>query len=68
MYSMRNTVEDKDKLANKLEEDDKSTILEAIAEAESWLSSNDEAEKDDLSDQLKDLQRTCDPVIASIYA
>ena len=68
MYSMRNTVEDKDKLANKLEEDDKSTILEAIAEAESWLSSNDEAEKDDLSDQLKDLQRTCDPIIASIYA
>ena len=67
MYSMRNTVEDKDKLANKLEEDDKSTILEAIAEAESWLSSNDEAEKDDLSDQLKDLQRICDPIIASIY-
>ena len=64
---MRNTVEDKDKLANKLEEDDKSTILEAIAEAESWLSSNDEAEKDDLSDQLKDLQRICDPIIASIY-
>ena len=67
MYSMRNTVEDKEKLANKLEEDDKSTILEAIAEAESWLSSNDEAEKDDLSDQLKDLQRICDPIIASIY-
>ena len=48
MYTMRNTIEDKDKLAEKLSEDDKSTIQDAITEAEDWLNSNDDAEKDDI--------------------
>ena len=43
---MRNTIEDKDKLADKLDEDDKSTITDALTEAEDWLNSNDEADKD----------------------
>jgi len=64
---MRNTIEDRDKLAEKLDEDDKNTIQEAISEAEAWLSSNDDAEKDEMREQLKDLQRVCDPIIASIY-
>lgn len=48
MYTMRNTIEDKDKLAEKLEQDDKSAISDAIIEAEEWLGSNDEASKDAL--------------------
>lgn len=64
---MRNTIEDKDKLADKLGEDDKSTIADAISEAEDWLNSNDDADKDALEEQMKDLQRICDPIIATIY-
>jgi len=52
---MRNTIEDREKLAEKLDEDDKNTIQEAISEAEAWLSSNDDrsfsdddAEKDEM--------------------
>ena len=68
IYTMRNTIEDKDKLADKLDEDDKSTIQDALVEAEEWLSSNGEdADKDALEEQMKDLQRICDPIIASIY-
>ena len=48
VYTMRNTIEDKDKLAEKLSEDDKSTIQDAITEAEDWLNSNDDADKDAL--------------------
>jgi len=48
IYTMRNTIEDKDKLAEKLNEDDKSTIQDAITEAEDWLNSNEDAEKDDI--------------------
>ena len=48
IYTMRNTIEDKDKLAEKLSEDDKSTIQDAITEAEDWLNSNDDADKDAL--------------------
>jgi heat shock protein 5 len=61
---MRNTVEDKDKLADKLDEDDKSTITDALTEAEDWLNSNDDADKDAFEEQMKELQRVCDPIIA----
>ena len=52
---MRNTIEDKDKLADKLDEDDKSTISDALTDAEDWLNQNDEADKDDYEEQMKEL-------------
>ena len=64
---MRNTIEDKDKLADKLDEDDKNTIAEALTEAEDWMNSNEEADKDGFEEQMKELQRICDPIIAAIY-
>jgi len=67
IYTMRNTIEDKDKLADKLSEDDKSTIQDAITEAEDWLNSNDDADKDAIERAMKDMQSVCDPIIASIY-
>ena len=67
IYQMRNTIEDKDKLADKLDQDDKNTIADALTEAEDWLNSNDDADKDAFEEQMKDLQRICDPIIANIY-
>merc|ERR1712070_1045995 len=67
IYQMRNSIEDKDRLADKLDEDDKSTIMEAITDAQDWLNANPESQKDDYEDKLKDLQSTCDPIISKIY-
>ena len=64
---MRNTIEDKDKLAEKLDEDDKSTIADALTEAEDWLNANDDASREDFDEQLKELQSICDPIIATVY-
>lgn len=64
---MRNTIEDKEKLADKLTEDDKQTITDAISETQDWLNSNQDADKDEYEQQLKDLQSTCDPIIAAVY-
>jgi heat shock protein 5 len=44
---MKNSIEDSEKLADKLSDDDKETINEAIEDAQSWLSSNPEASKED---------------------
>jgi heat shock protein 5 len=63
VYTMRNTIEDKEKLADKIDEDDKEKIKEALTEAQDWLNSNEDADKDDFEDKLKDLQRVCDPII-----
>jgi len=55
VYQMKNSVEDKDKLAEKLSEEDKSTIKDALTDAQDWLNANADAEKDDFEDKLKEL-------------
>merc|ERR1711935_926269 len=57
IYQMKNSIEDKDKLAEKIDEEDKSTIKDA----------NTDAEKDDFEEKLKELQGTCDPIIKKVY-
>ena len=64
---MKNSVEDKDKLADKIEEDDKSKIKDALTDAQDWLNANQDAEKDDFEDKIKELQTICDPVIQKVY-
>jgi len=67
IYSMKNTVEDKEKLADKLSESEKETIQGAIKEHQEWMTANPEGEKEDFETHLKDLQKVCDPIIAKIY-
>ena len=67
IYQMKNSVEDKQKLADKISEEDKSAILDAITDAQDWLNANMDAEKDELDDKLKELQSVCDPVIQEVY-
>jgi len=55
IYQMKSQIDDKDKLADKLEEEDKSTITEALTDAQDWLNANADAEKDDFEDKLKEL-------------
>jgi heat shock protein 5 len=67
IYTMRNTIDDKEKLADKIEEDDKDKIKEALQEAQDWLKDHDDAEREDFESHLKDLQSVCDPIIAKVY-
>ena len=68
IYSMKNTVEDKEKgLGAKLTDDEKETITNALKEAQDWLNANQEAEKDEYDTHLKDLQKICDPIIGRLY-
>jgi len=67
IYQMRNTIEDKEKLADKIDADDKSKISDALSEASDWLSSNEDGDKDDFEAHLKELTSICDPIIGKIY-
>jgi len=67
IYSMKNTVEDKEKLADKLPESEKEQIKNSVKEHSDWLNANPEAEKEDYDTHLKDLQAVCDPIIAKVY-
>jgi heat shock protein 5 len=67
IYSMRNTIEDPEKLANKISEEDKSKIKEAISDAQSWLDSNQGADKEDFEEHQKTLENVCNPIISKAY-
>jgi len=66
-YNMRNQLSDKEKLADKISAEDKETIEEAVKKALDWLDDNAEAGKEDLQQQLKDLEAVCNPIISALY-
>jgi len=66
-YNMRNTIEDEEKLANKLEAEDKETISEAVKEALEWIDEHSEAEAEEIKAKQKDLETICNPIISKVY-
>nr|WMV69920.1 heat shock 70 kDa protein [Euglena gracilis]BDX17136.1 heat shock 70 kDa protein family A 5 [Euglena gracilis] len=66
-YNLRNQVSDEEKLANKLDEDDKNTISEAVKEVIEWLDENPAADKEDYEEKQKELQNKVNPIIGKVY-
>merc|ERR1712216_908340 len=68
VYSMKNTLSDSEKgIADKISEEDKETIEKALEEANEWLDENQEAEKEDFEEKLKEVQDICNPIISKVY-
>jgi heat shock protein 5 len=56
VYNMKNQISDKDKLADKIDSEDKETIETAVKEALEWLDDNQSAEKEDFEEKLKEVE------------
>jgi heat shock protein 5 len=68
-YNVKAQASDEDKLAGKLSEEDKETIIQAADSAIEWLGENaDTADTDDLEEQYKELENAVQPIIAKVYA
>ena len=67
IYNMKNQINDKDKLADKLESDEKEKIDTAVKEALEWLDDNQNSEKEDYEEKLKEVEAVCNPIIAAVY-
>mmetsp|Transcript_11938 Transcript_11938/g.31191 ORF Transcript_11938/g.31191 Transcript_11938/m.31191 type:complete len:646 (-) Transcript_11938:133-2070(-) len=68
VYTMKNTVSDADKgVADKISDSDKETIEKALDDANEWLDENQDGEKDDFAEKLKEVQAVCSPIISKIY-
>merc|ERR1711884_569963 len=61
-YSMKNQVNDKEKLGGKLSEEDKEAITTACDEAISWLDSNQDADAEALPEKKKELEEVIHPI------
>merc|ERR1712159_297350 len=68
-YSLRNSLNDEEKgIADKLDEDDKETLEEAIKDVLDWLDENDEAEAEDYEEKQKSLEGVANPIMQKVYA
>lgn len=67
VYNMKNQINDRDKLADKLEPEEKEKIDAATKEALEWLDDNQNAEKDDYEEKLKEVEAVCNPIITAVY-
>uniref|UniRef100_A0A4W3KCL0 Heat shock cognate 71 kDa protein-like n=1 Tax=Callorhinchus milii TaxID=7868 RepID=A0A4W3KCL0_CALMI len=65
-YSMKSTMED-DNMKGKISEDDKQKVLSKVKEVLDWLDKNQMAEKEEYEFQQKELEKLCNPIVASLY-
>lgn len=67
IQNMKNQINDKDKLADKLEAEEKDKVEAAVKDALEWLDDNQNAEKDEYDEKLKEVEAVCNPIIAAVY-
>ncbi|KAI9102616.1 hsp71-like protein [Phlyctochytrium arcticum] len=65
-YNLRNTLQD-EKVASKMDGDDKIKLENAIDEAIKWLDSNLEASKEEYEHKQKDLEAVANPIMMKMY-
>uniref|UniRef100_A0A646QDN4 Endoplasmic reticulum chaperone BIP n=1 Tax=Hemiscolopendra marginata TaxID=943146 RepID=A0A646QDN4_9MYRI len=66
-YSLKNQINEKDKLGGKLNSDDKEKIEGIIDEKIKWLESNQEADTEEFKKQKKEMEDIIQPIIAKLY-
>jgi endoplasmic reticulum chaperone BiP len=66
-YSLKNQINDKDKLKDKLDADDKQAVEEAVKEAINFLDENPNAEKEEYDEAKEKLQSVTNPIIQKAY-
>lgn len=67
VYSLKNQIQDKDKLGAKLSSQEKTDMEEAIEEKIKWLEENQDSEAEDYKKQKKELENVVQPIIAKLY-
>jgi heat shock protein 5 len=66
-YSLRNQINDKEKLGGKLSDDDKKTVEDAVKEAIEFLDENPNAEKEEYEEAKNKLQSVTNPIVSKVY-
>ncbi len=66
-YSLKNQINDKEKLGAKLSEEEKKTIEDAVNEQIEWLEGNQDADSDDFKEHKKTLEGIVQPIMSKLY-
>ena len=65
IFSVKSQVNDQEKLGKKISEEDKTKVTQALNDAEAWVRSNSDANKEEYESKQKELEAIINPVIQS---
>lgn len=65
--SMKQTINDTEKLADKITEEEKASITEVLTEVEEWMKSNPDATKEEYEEQQKKIEEIANPIVSQAY-
>ena len=67
-YQLKNTISDKEKgVADKLSEEEKTTIEDAVKETLDWIDDNENAEASEFEEKQKELEAVANPIMSKFY-
>ena len=67
IFNIKSTLEDKDKIKDKLTEEDIQSLESAVKEAQDWLENeSEEADSEDIESKIKDLKEVVEPILAKV--
>jgi len=66
-YSLKNQINDKEKLGAKLGDEDKEKITEAVDDAIKWLESNQEADAEAYKEKKTEVEGIVQPIMTKLY-
>merc|ERR1711964_431885 len=70
LWSMKGAVEvqgENKGLGEKMDEDEKETVDDAIKDGQDWLMSNPEADAEEIKEKQKEIEGICSPIISKYY-
>merc|ERR1719181_877037 len=69
LHGLKSAVEGGDGkgLGDKMDDEDKEKVKEALEDGESWLASNSEADAEEIKDKHKEIEGICAPIVSKYY-
>jgi len=64
-YDIKNQINDPEKLGDKLSDDDKTTIEDAVSDTLEWLDDNQDADKEEYDEQYESLEQIVQPIVSA---
>eukprot|EP01006_Ploeotia_vitrea_P043168 TRINITY_DN66697_c7_g12_i1.p1 TRINITY_DN66697_c7_g12~~TRINITY_DN66697_c7_g12_i1.p1 ORF type:complete len:712 (-),score=458.16 TRINITY_DN66697_c7_g12_i1:77-2077(-) len=66
-YSLKNQLNDEEKLGGKLDDEDKTTLEDAVKETIEWLDDNADGDADDYKEKREELEKIANPIVSKVY-
>merc|ERR1712072_1051276 len=67
VYSVRNTINDEEKLKGKISDEDREKVEEIMKETNEWLDENQNAEKEEYEEKQKAMEKIVNPIFSKLY-